>query len=87
MQKSRFILIPAILFSFVAKSQTKVTQRIITLERVKDSCFVLTEICKNKDIVFSSLLECKKSQSDSLKFTELKRVKLINQNYNWKNKE
>jgi len=87
MRTNNIILISAILFSFIAKSQTKITQRIITLEREKDSCFVLTEIYKDKVTVFSSLIECNKIQSDSLKATELKRVKLINQNYNWKNKE
>ena len=87
MQINNLILIPAILFSFVTKSQTRITQKTITLSRSRDSCIVITEISNDKKIVFNSKAKCKKAQSDSCQLVEWKRVKLINQNYNWKNNQ
>lgn len=87
MQLNNIILISAILFSFVVKSQTRITQKTITLSKNRDSCMVVTEIIKNNTVVFNSMTKCKQMQLDSCQLIEWKRVKLINQNYNWKNNE
>lgn len=77
------ILISLILVSINLKSQTIITQSIQKLKN--DSCLIITKIENKKGKGYKSELKCKYLEFDSLKITETKRLKLIADNFNWKN--